>query len=579
MSSPAPETADTDADTATVTATDTSGDGVRPAAPAAARRRGRPNFLGLVAAATMFGWALTPSLLPRPWIFEGVIAGLGAALGYGIGCLVSWLVRLTPLHEPAPKLKHRAWLALAILGPVVVVGYLLAGTAWQNGVREAVGFEDEGYGWALVVGLVALPVAIGAVCVGRWLRRLTSWVGRGIGRFLPARIAWTLAVLVVGVVGCLALTDVLFRGFTATMNSIYTGANASTAPGISQPQVPERSGSPESLVPWDSLGMEGRNFVARGPRPGDLTEFSGRPAQEPIRVYVGLDSAATAADRAALAVKELERTGAFERGALVVAGTTGTGWLEPQTVNTIEHEWNGDSAIVGIQYSFLPSWISTLVDADKASDAGRELFDAVHARWSTLPPDTRPKLFAYGLSLGSFSMQAAFPNADDISRRTDGAVFVGSPNFSQPWGWIAADRAPGSPQWQPVYLGGQTIRYAGQPADLAKPAGPWTGPRVAYVQHANDSVVWWSPALIAQKPDWLIEPPGPGRSPQMSWYPVITFLQVTVDQFMGVSVPDGQGHNYGGSMPAIWADVSQPPEWTEADTARLTTLIQTLPLE
>ena len=39
--------------------------------------------------------------------------------------------------------------------PTVVVTNLLLGTYWQNGVREAVGFEDEGYGWAIVVGLVA----------------------------------------------------------------------------------------------------------------------------------------------------------------------------------------------------------------------------------------------------------------------------------------------------------------------------------------------------------------------------------------------------------------------------------------
>jgi uncharacterized membrane protein len=155
-------------------------------------------------------------------------------------------------------------------------------------------------------------------------------------------------------------------------------------------------------------------------------------------------------------------------------------------------------------------------------------------------------------------------------------VFVGSPNFSQPWGQISADREPGSPQWQPVYQDGTTVRFAGVAADMAKPAGPWNEPKVLFVQHANDSVVWWSPALLAQQPDWLMEPPGPGRSPDMRWYPVITFLQVTVDQFMGVAVPQGQGHNYGDSMAAFWAEVSQPPGWTAEDSARLTALIPTL---
>ncbi len=539
----------------------------------------RLNFLGVFFAVTTFGWALTPSLLPRPWIFEGVIAGLGAALGYGLGCLISWAIRSTPLRERSATVKTWAWRVLAVWAPVLIAVNLIAGTVAQNGVREAVGFEDEGYGVAVVVGVVALVFAVLGVLAGRGLRRANRWVSRHLSRWIPAPFAFSLAVLVVALVIYLAVTDVLFKGFSALMNNIYEGTNASTQPGIAQPQVPERSGSPDSLVAWDTLGMEGRNFVARGPRPGDLTEFSGREAQEPIRVYVGLDSAADAKARADLAVQELERTGAFDRAALVVAGTTGTGWLEPQTVNTFEYEWNGDSAIVGIQYSYLPSWISTLVDVDKATEAGTAVFDAVYAKWSSLPEGKRPKLFAYGLSLGSFSLQSAFSDAADMSARTDGAIFVGTPNFSQPWGQIAADRDAGSPQWQPVYQGGKTIRYAGEAADLAKPAAEWTSPRVAYVQHANDSVVWWSPALLFQQPDWLMEPPGPGRSPDMHWYPIITFLQVTVDQFMGVSVPDGEGHNYGGSMPAVWADVTQPPNWTPADTDRLTTLILTLPIE
>jgi uncharacterized membrane protein len=424
-----------------------------------------------------------------------------------------------------------------------------------------------------------VPVAIGAVLLGRVLRALNGVLLRFFGALVPAWFAAVVAFLIVAAVVYFAVTGLIFNGFVGLMNRIYADTNASTRPGVTQPTAAERSGSPASLAAWDTLGMEGRNFVSRGPSPADLQAFSGKPASEPVRVYVGLDTAATAEERAALAVQELQRTGAFDRGVLVVAGTTGTGWLEPQTVDTIEYEWNGDSAIVGIQYSFLPSWISTLVDVDKAAAAGTELFDAVYTAWSALPPDSRPKLIAYGLSLGSFSMQSGFASAGDLAARTDGAVFVGSPNFSQPWGAIAEARESGSPQWQPTYQGGAVVRYAGVPADLAEPAGTWGPPRVAYVQHANDPVVWWSPALLLQEPDWLIEPAGPGRTPTMRYYPVLTFLQVTVDQFVGVSVPNGQGHNYGTAMPAVFAAVTEPPAWTAADTARLETLIAALPIE
>jgi len=539
----------------------------------------RPNYLGLVFAALAFQWSLTPSLLPRPWLYEGVIAGIGAALGYGLGCSLSWLIRKTPLRERGPVFKHRAWVALAVIGPLYLVVSLLLGVGWQNEVRTLVGMEDEGLATALEVAVVAVPVAIGCWLFGRVLRRLNGWITRKLDRWIPRPVAWTGAVIIVGLIIYFAVTGVIFNAFVATMNNVYEGTNASTRDGITQPTSALRSGSRPSFSTWDTLGMEGRNFVARGPNSTDISNFTGKPALQPIRVYVGLDGADTAAGRAKIAVQELQRTDAFSRKVLVVAGTTGTGWLEPQSMDTIEYEWSGDSAIVGIQYSFLPSWISTLVDTQKAEDAGKALFDAVYAEWVKLPEGKRPKLIAYGLSLGSFSIQGAFPSADDLTTRAQGAVLVGTPNFAQPWGQISADRAEGSPQWKPVYQGGKQIRFAGVASDLAEPAGTYGPPRVAYFQHANDPVVWWSPKLLFQEPDWLLEPPGPGRTPTMRYYPILTFLQVTVDQFTGVDVPQGQGHNYGTSMPAAFATVTQPPGWTDADTVKLEKLISTLPVE
>ena len=82
----------------------------------------------------------------------------------------------------------------------------------------------------------------------------------------------------------------------------------------------------------------------------------------PLRVYVGLNSAETVEDRAALALDEMIRVGAFDRSVLVVTVPTGTGWMDPAAMDTLEYLHGGDTAIVGVQYSYLTSWISLLVE-------------------------------------------------------------------------------------------------------------------------------------------------------------------------------------------------------------------------
>jgi len=61
----------------------------------------------------------------------------------------------------------------------------------------------------------------------------------------------------------------------------------------------------------------------------------------------------------------------------------------------------------------------------------------------------------------------------------------------------------------------------------------------------------------------------------MFWIPFVTFWQVTADLVFAVNVPDGHGHHYVADYVNGWAGVTQPPGWTDADTARLRQLIGT----
>ena len=168
------------------------------------------------------------------------------------------------------------------------------------------------------------------------------------------------------------INGVLIRGFLVGANRVFQPQNTTTRAAITQPLDLERSGSPTSFAPWETLGYQGRNFVATGPHAFELTRLNGRPAKEPIRVYAGLQTADTDEERAAILVRELERTRAFERKVLVIVPTTGTGWINPVAARALELMYNGDTAMVGSQYSYLPSWISFLGDREKSMESGRD---------------------------------------------------------------------------------------------------------------------------------------------------------------------------------------------------------------
>ncbi|MFZ1323888.1 MAG: alpha/beta-hydrolase family protein [Candidatus Saccharimonadales bacterium] len=528
----------------------------------------RYNFVGLVFLLFFFMVSMLPSLLPRPWWLQGAVSGISMAVGYGLGTAVSWLARWLFEKEPKPGRKRQAWRILKYAGIPLLIAILLLGRHWQNEVRMLLGVEPINAS-LLAVFILSAGLFVGLLGIARSVRRLARKLMRIAQKKLPRRVGASLGIVSAGLLVYLLISGVLLNGFLALANKGF-GARDNTAPeGIIQPTQSERSGSPDSIVPWEKIGFQGRGFVGSGPSVSEISDYNKSPAKEPIRVYAGLASADTAEARAELALAELKRTGAFDRKVLVVATSTGTGWLDPKVVDAIEFMHGGDTAIVSQQYSFLPSWISFLVDQQEARDAGRALYDTVIDEWRTLPADSRPKLIVYGLSLGSFGGQSAFSGINDIRRSTDGALFVGSPNDSEVWRKTTDSRDAGSPEWQPVYKGGETVRFASTKQDILADQTNWQGSRVLFVQHANDPVVWFSFDLIFHKPDWLSEPRGRAVSDDTAWYPVVTFLQVGLDQAIAASAPVGDGHYYMDTSVYAWAAVVPPDGWDQEKSASL----------
>jgi uncharacterized membrane protein len=550
----------------------------RAAPPAPPARKGRRRWFRYTLPgawmALVFGClAFTPSLLPRSGLIQGAVCGISAAIGYGLGVLAAFVWRAFTDREPRPP-RPNSWRVFAVVAVLALVGSFLLGLRWQGQIRELMGVAAPGVVSLLLWPVIAAALFVGIVAVGRGLRGLYRWIARLLDRWIGSRAAHGLGwIAVVGLTYAVA-SGLLASGFVSVANSIFSVRDGITKEGVVRPADALRSGGPGSLVPWEKLGREGRSFTGTGPSAEDIVAFTGTSARQPIRAYAGLSAADTTEARAKLAVDDLARAGGFDRAYLMVATTTGSGWVDPASVDTFEYMTGGDSAIVAIQYSYLPSWISYLVDQQKAREAGRELFDAVYDRWSRLPAEDRPRLVVSGESLGSYGGETAFSGEYDLRNRTAGTLFAGPPNFNVLYRTFVDDRDEGSTEVAPVYKDGRTVRFQGVPGTAIDPQGePWDGTRVLYLQHASDPIVWWSPNLLLSRPDWLDEHRGPDVLGTMRWIPFVTFWQVTADLPLATAVPGGHGHTYTTEYVDAWAAVLRPPDWTADQAERLRQIV------
>ena len=537
------------------------------------RRRFRYTLPGAWSAVFFASFAFTPSLLPRDGMIQGALCGISAAIGYGIGVAGAWVWRAFADREEQPA-RRNSWRWFAVLGPVFLLLSYVAGLRWQGQIRDLMNADPPGVLGQVLLPVIAIVLFVVVVAVTRALRRLYQWLARQLQRWIGPKAATGVGwVVVVGGLYVL-VSGLLLNGFVTFANQSFSVSNGVTQEGVTQPTSALRSGGPDSLVSWDSLGREGRTFMSNGPTAEDISTLTGEPALEPIRAFAGLDTEKSTEDRAAIAVADLERAGGFDREYLMVATTTGSGWVSPGGSDSFEYITGGDSAIVAIQYSYLPSWISYLVDQAKAREAGRELFDAVYERWLQEPPRQRPKLIIFGESLGTFGAEAAFSGERDLANRTDGALLTGPPNFNTLHQEFTGDRDPDSSELLPIYREGRIVRFENQADGTIEPAGaPWDGTRVLYVQHASDPIVWWSPDLILNEPDWMEEETGPDVVDEFSYLPFITFWQISADLPKATAVPAGHGHLYTEAYVPGWLAVLQPTGWTTDKVSALQEII------
>lgn len=523
---------------------------------------------GALAAAIFFALSVTPSMVPRAPDFQGALGGAVAAIGYAVwrlsARLVAWLEG--GRERSAPRgLRLAAWAAAAL----AVAGGLWMNEIWRNSIQEAWGLPPVEATAPLRVLAIAALVFAPLLLAARAFEALTAKLQAQSRRVLPPRLAQAAGAVAALAVFAALIDGVAFRAALRTVDASARIADALIPPDLDPPSSPLASGGPGSLLEWRDLGRWGRQFVASGPSAQDIAAFWGEPAKQPIRVYVGLNAASTPEERAQLAFDELVRAGGFERSVLVVAAPTGSGWLDPGGVDTLDYIARGDVATVAVQYSYLASPVSVVVDPEAGIEETQALFDIVYRRWTAMPRDARPRLYLHGLSLGAFLSQKTTPLLDLYADPVDGALWVGSPYLSEFWRMVMARRLADSPEWRPRFGNGSLVRTANQDGGLARFDADWGPMRFVLLQYGSDPIVFFDWSLAWAPPGWLSGERAPDLSPEMRWIPLVTLFQVGLDMALALGTL-GYGHDYAARhyIPA-WAAVLDPEGWTEADEERL----------
>lgn len=526
---------------------------------------------GLLIGTLLFALSMSPTLIPRPDTVQGIISGFALASGYGLGVFGIWIWKYFQFSQPSEKTQSWLQIGAGSFFLLITVISLWRATIWQNSLRQLMGMEADAFVQPVVVGLIAVLVFLGLLVIGRLFLMTKQFLARKMENYVPPRVSFVLGLLTTFIIFWLIINGVLFSQLVRMADSTYQQVDALIEPDYEMPADPGTTGSIESILSWEEMGRQGRRFLTEVPTSADIQRFTDSTEMDPIRVYVGMHASEDFEERADLALREMKRVGAFDRSVLILITPTGTGWVDPGSIAPLEYLHKGDIASVAAQYSYLPSPLSLIAEEDYGSGMARALFRKVYGYWTDLPPDSRPKLYLHGLSLGALNSDHSFDLYDIIEDPFHGVLWVGPPFRKTTWRNITENRNPDSPSWLPTFRDGSVVRFANQDGGLERGEAEWGSFRIAYLQYASDPITFFDPSIFTHEPDWIQPPRGPDVSPYLRWYPIVTGLQVAADLLTGIgNTPPGYGHEYAAEHYFdSWFAITEPEGWNETELERL----------
>jgi len=520
--------------------------------------------------------SLEPSLMPRSAVDQGLIMAGSFATGFIAGSVSSTMLGILPPIGGSAVLRlggvavtganaatslrdfgHRTTVAVdpapawTETGSDVLAGVALSGipsagrpslgafsaiaftASTVADARAAIAARDDDPDAAYLatatgtaMGAVAAVGALGAIIrvSGHVVRRATGTSG--------------LTGSLISLTGSIATAGLLGIGARAALGrvigSIELGNKATEVSYDTPPDGANVTGGTYSIVPFDTLGLQGRRLVSVATPLADIESVMGEDSRkEPVRVFIGVDSAHSLDERVELAIQELRRTGGFHRSTIIAASPAGTGYVNYITVEAAELMARGDVATVAIQYGSLPSMLS-INKVGTASDLYARLIRRLRSEIDDLDRDVR--LFAYGESLGAQTGQNGIElvwNGTDLP--IDGALWVGTPS--------------GTDLFERLTIEGDVPVFDRPEQILQYINSSETRPPVTFLNHDNDPVASFAPSTFSTMPEWMMKPDrGRGVNPSQRWLPGVAFWQGLIDTKNAATVVPGEfnssGHDY-----------------------------------
>ena len=412
--------------------------------------------------------------------------------------------------------------------------------------KHAAGHGDTTIANVSTATSAGIAVGVGAGVTGLQIgeRLIARGVSAVIGRVAPS---YDVVSNPIGhAVALTLLGGGLYAGYEYAVRRVEQGG-AAVEPAYDQaPSSAMVSGGPGSEVPFDTLSREGRRFVNMVLTGDEIEEVMGEPATaDPIRIFVGLDTAPEVEDRVDLVMDELVRTGAFNRRVLCFASPTGSGYINYVLAEALEYMTLGDCAIVTMQYSMLPSSMS-LTRTGLAVEQNRDLMHAITGYLRGMDQDKRPMFVLFGESLGAQTMQDIWRHRtiDAMSRDfVQGSIFLGTPSateFAKSW---RMNRAKVDPQ-------GTVIEVDNYGEYLDLPQERKNTVRHVLISHYDDPIPKFGTNLLVRRPWWLgpVDARPLGVPKSTKWRPGTTFVLTGVDMVNAMEVIPGtfgrRGHDY-----------------------------------